>query len=165
MAPAPLAVERSRTTDLYPCPPSGRERWHHNSYTHLHTHTRTNIVAHIHFHPPAPPNELQPMVYFPAVHSHSTLPPLSLSLMFFFFPLSPPSWRLPGSRERLHTHIHTTMPLRVFRMSLFTSWSVQVVGKQTQSLPGYVCISPILTSIHLVSMQMFMAALRLAFHC
>lgn len=43
-------------------------------------------------------------------------------------------------------------------MSLFTSWSVQVVGKQTQSLPGYVRLSPTLTSIHLVSMQMFMAA-------
>lgn len=163
MAPAPLAVERSRTTDLYPCPPSGKERWHHNSYTHLHTHTRTNIVAHIHFHPPPPPMNCNQWSIFPPSTpiQHS---PLSLSHVFFF-PLSPPSWRLPGSREGLHTHIHTTMPLRVFRMSLFTSWSVQVVGKQTQSLPGYVCISPILTSIHLVSMQMFMAALRLAFHC
>lgn len=79
-----------------------------------------------------PFSELQPMVYFPAVHSHSEHPhPFQ-----FFSPLPPPSWTLPGSRERLHTHIHPTMPLRVFRMSLFRSWSVQVAGKQAQSLSG-----------------------------
>lgn len=137
MAPAPLAMERSWTTDLSPYPPPGREHWHHNSNTHLHILSLT--LWHTSIFTTHPPNEPQPMVYFPAVHSHSTTP---LSHMLFFS-LSPPSWRLPGSRESLHTHIHPTMPLRVFRMSLCTSWSVQVVGMQTQSLPAYVCISPI----------------------
>lgn len=90
------------------------------------------------------------MVYFPAVHSLPTPTPHP-SPLSYVFPLSPPSRRLPGSKERLHTHIHPTMPLRVIRMSLFTSWSVQVVGKQIQSLPDYVSRSPTLTSIHLLS--------------
>lgn len=90
------------------------------------------------------------MVYFPAVHSFPTPTPHP-SPLSYVFPLSPPSRRLPGSKERLHTHIHPTMPLRVIRMSLFTSWSVQDVGKQIQSLPDYVSRSPTLTSIHLLS--------------
>lgn len=72
MAPAPLAVERSCTTDLYPCPPSGRERWHHSSNTHSHTHSYSHYCDTHPFlttPPPFPltqPNATQPMVYFPA---------------------------------------------------------------------------------------------------
>lgn len=77
------------------------QRWTH-TYTQMLTLTLwpTSIFT-------TPFSELQPMVYFPAVHSHSEhqhpCPPLSV----FFSPLPPPSWRLPGSTERLHTHTHT----------------------------------------------------------
>lgn len=149
MAPAPLAVEWSWTTDLYPCPPPVREHWHHNSNTHLH-------AQHCGTHPLSAPHPPTQWTATNGLFSRRPLPfrtPLSLS---------PPPWRLPGSRERLHTHIHPTMPLRVFRMSLFTSWSVQVAAKQTQSLPGSVCVSPVLTSIHVVSMQTFTPAPQFA---
>lgn len=78
--------------------------------------------------PPPPPstNAPQPMVYFPAIHSHPTPPPL-----LFFSSFSTLVKVARQQRKTSHTHIHPTMPLRVFRMSLFTSWSVQVVGKQT----------------------------------
>lgn len=95
-----------------------------------------------------PFSELQPMVYFPAVRSHSEHP----------HPCPPPSVFFPSSsaivevarqqRKTSHTHIHPTMPLRVFRMSLFRSWSVQVAGKQAQSLSGN--FSAIPTSTYLL---------------
>lgn len=118
-------------------------------HTLTHTHTLTKIVAHIQFH-------IAPLHHCTTANGLFSRRPLPSntphpSPLSYVFPLSPPSRRLPGSKERLHTHIHPTMPLRVIRMSLFTSWSVQVVGKQIQSLPDYVSRSPTLTSIHLLS--------------
>lgn len=115
--------------------------------THLHPDACTNTVAHIHFHHPSIQWTATNGVFSRCPFPFRTPPPLPPPPSQFFS-LSPPSWRLPGSRERLHTHIHPTMPLRVFRMSLFTSWSVQVAGKQTQSLSGN--FFTILTSTHLL---------------
>lgn len=102
-------------------------------------------MALIHFHHPSIQWTATNGVFSRCPFPFRTPPPLP---PFSFFSLSPPSWRLPGSKERLHTHIHPTMPLRVFRMSLFTSWSVQVAGKQTQRLSGN--FFAILTSTHLL---------------
>ena len=96
-----------------------------------------------------PFSELQPMVYFPAVPSHSEhphpCPPLSV---FFSFFLHPRGGCQAAEKDFTHTHTHPTMPLRVFRMSLFRSRSVQVAGKQAQSLSGN--FSAIPTSTYLL---------------
>lgn len=153
MAPAPLAMERSWTTDLSPYPPPGREHWHHNSNTHLHILSLT--LWHTSIFTTHPPNEPQPMVYFPAVHSHSTTPP-SL-ICFFFFSFS--TLMKVARQQRKPSHTHTPH----YASEGFPDVLVYIMEcagrRDADSEPPCLCLykSYILTSIHLVSMQMFMA--------
>lgn len=159
MAPAPLAAERGSTTDLYPCPArhqGGREGGSADITSLTHTHTYTRILAltlwhtSIFTHPIHPP-KLQPMVYFPAIRSTPIQHPRSLHP----HPSFSTSRRLPGSRERLHTHIHPTMPLRVFPDVLV--YIMERAGRReaadSQPPRTRLRVNPVLTSIHVVSTQ------------
>lgn len=53
-------------------------------------------------------------------------------------------------RKTAHTHLHPAVPLRLFRMSLFTSWSVQVAGKHSVPLWPFLCCPDLRSSAALL---------------
>ena len=80
--PSPSGCEAELNHRPLPLPATREGTLTSQLLTHSHTHIlSSNIVAHSHFHNPPSSSAPQPMVYFPAVHSHLvTTPPLILSL-------------------------------------------------------------------------------------